>query len=219
MARRLRLPRLTAIGLLAGAFLLAAAGISSAQDRRSAPIRGTAPDTASGEEEVEEEVEWEWEEGEEEEFQVGEDGELEPIGDEEAEEATASRAPLVCAVDDIAARVTASHARDTVRLAVRYAASEPVGVTVHAWLKSGRGALWLRPFRLHVGRRGTVETRLRLNGLAMARVRAARVFLVYVEARPAGTCEQHLIRRLSARQRGLTRTTWSERLGPAFQSP
>lgn len=177
---------------------------------------------AAAEEEVEEEVEWEWEEeGEEEEFEIGEDGELEPVGGEGGSwEARASGAPGECVAGDLIAKASASHARNTLRLSVSGASNEPARVTVRVWLKGDRGALRLGPLSFHVGQRGTAETSLRLDSPEMAKVRAAHVFLVHVEAPSGeGQCRKRRTRLLSARQRSSTRTTWSERLGPALQRP
>lgn len=212
-----RLAALLSIAIGVALFMWA---IAAAAPRHLSPADANGAPRGTAAEEVEEEVEWEWgeEEGEEE-FQVSENGELEAVGKEEAGEATASRAPGECTANDVTARVTVSNTRDTLRLAVRRAPNEPARITIRVWLRGDKGALRLRPLGVHLGRGGTAKTSLHLDSPVMARVRAAHVFLVHVEAASGtGQCGQRT-RLLNARQRSSTRTTWSEPLGPALQRP
>ena len=115
------------------------------------------------------------------------------------------------------AQVVAAERGDTVRLALDYTLDKPTKVTVEYWLKGSQGALQLKPLRRHMGRHGSLHGVERLSPREMAKVRAARAFVVDLEM--AGTpsyCERYCTRHLTARQRHGGRTVWSE---PARQAP
>jgi hypothetical protein len=220
MPHRLRLPRAVPLFLAAVAILPAAGSVSAANGRQVDRQGATSPAAAGEEGEwVEEEVEWEWTEAEErEEVEAGEaeafeTAEATASDAEGGWEVTFSRPPRARCVRDVTARVSASSSRDTVRLAIGYLPSASGRITIHTRLQSGRAMLPLRPLRRPLRGGGTAKASLRLSEPEMAMVWAAPVLLVHIEVSGGSEgCEQHRVRRLTARQRSAGRTTWSERL-------
>ncbi len=142
------------------------------------------------------EEEWEAEEAEEE--------------DEERLAAGAVLLPSECLLRSAEARVNASSAHDTVRLAVRYTTSQPTEVSVDYWLKGAKGSLQLEGTKQRFGERGTLRASQRLSDRAMTKARMARVFIVRLEAPGAPSyCDRLATLHLTAKQASGAGTTWS----------
>lgn len=132
---------------------------------------------------------------------------------EEAEEESeeSNPPPEECNLYSTTARLVASDSNDSVRLAIRYEANEATNVKVEYWLKGGRGSFQLKSLRRHMSTRGTIQGSERLSTREMAKVRAARVFVVHLEVPGLPQyCERYCTRRLTAKRESGNRTTWTE---------
>jgi hypothetical protein len=152
-----------------------------------------------GEEETEEE--WELEETEE-----GEEAEEEEFG-------ARPTAPLPpeCLLRTIEPSVVAQLPNGSLRLTLRYTARTPTRVEIDYWLKGGKGSLQLDSVKRHFERQGVLHLSHHLDEREVAKVRAARVFIVDLDvpAAPA-SCKQYLTLHLSAKDLHRSRATWSE---------
>jgi hypothetical protein len=171
------------------------------------PVPEPVLSAAIGEEEEEAEAEAEAEDPEEE-------GEEEEAEEEEFEATGALFLPLDCLLRSADARATASIAHGSVRLTIHYTAYEPTAVTVAYWLKGGKGSLKLGETKKHFSEQGTFRTSEHLGDLAMAKVRAARAFIVSLDV-PAtpSYCDRYSTQRLTVKRVRSGRATWSPRPG------
>lgn len=159
------------------------------------------PDPEEAEEESEEDEGWEYEECEaEEEEVVCEEEELE-------EEAT----PPECLLSSAVATVSASPARDRVRLSVRYTARAPATVTVGVRLRGGKGALKLSVDQKRFKRAGVFRQTERLSEAQMKKVVAAKDFTVELAAvNTPRYCHRYFDRHLTVKRASGAGLTWSE---------
>lgn len=169
----------------------------------TAPAQAPATVTSSAEDE---EVEAEEEaEGEEE----GEESE-----GEEDDEGLGSTGPLLlppeCLLHSAEAHVAASAAQGAVRLTIHYTSYTPADVTVDYWLKGGKGSLQLGESKRHLNRQGTIREEEHVSERAMAKVLAARVFIVQLDIAAAPSfCDKYSTQRLTAKHAGGGHATWS----------
>lgn len=149
-------------------------------------------------------------EGEEEEWELEEE---EEEGEEE-EFGTKAMAPLPpeCLLRTAAPTVVAQFGNGSLRLDIHYTARTPTRVAVDYWLKGGKGSLQLGPATRRFDRQGTLHVTSHLDERELAKVRAARVFIVDLDVpNTPSSCEQYLTLRLDARDVQHSRGTWSER--------
>jgi hypothetical protein len=160
--------------------------------------------TATGsveEEEIEAEEESESEEGEEE-------------SEEEEDEGLGSAGPLLlppeCLLHTAEAQVAASAAQGVVRLTIHYTSYTPANVTVGYWLKGGKGSLRLGESKHHFNRQGAIHEEEHVSDRAMAKVLAARVFIVQLGVSMApSSCDRYSTQRLTVKHAAGGRATWS----------
>jgi hypothetical protein len=185
--------------------LATAAGMpaSSAAQARSEPL-APVHNKPSAEEEI-----WEeegWDEGN------SEEGEAEEPEEESEESISAAE----CNLYATATQLVTSDRSDSVHLTVRYETDEATNVRVEYWLKGARGSFQLKPLKRHMSRRGTIQGSERLSASQMAKVRAARIFVVHLEMPGLPqSCERYCTRRLTAKRASGSRVIWSE---PALDS-
>jgi len=218
MTRSDRIARLPLYRLLVAAILIVAMSLAPSL---TAPVASAArsPSPASSpfpsvEEEWEEE---EWEEGEWEEEEEWEEGEEEGAEGESGSgwEGTGEDghrgAPEACALYSMSARIVSSERRHTVSLRVRYTSDEATGVKVEYWLKGSRGALQMKPLRRRMSRHGSLHGVERLSAREMAKLRAARSFVVDRDMTSTpSSCARYCTRHLTDRQQHGGRTVWNE---------
>jgi hypothetical protein len=156
-------------------------------------------------------------EGEEEEFEEGDESaaecaleaqeeieEGEPVEtgceDEEGEtEGELAIAPAECFVRSTAATIATNPAADTVRLSLRYTSWTPATVAVSYRLLGAKGGLTLGHATEHFGKQGVVKLTANLNDAEMVRAAAAHEFDVAVHAvNSPGFCGKIFAQQLSA---------------------
>jgi hypothetical protein len=183
--------------------VLAIALLAAATLPLSAPATPSASaQTEAGfaEEEGEEETEWEFEEEDEEE------------GEEDSEGGTPGSAvlPPVCLVRTAAPSIVALLAHESLTLTLHYTATSPTKVTVEYWLKGSKGTLALGSDTHHFGKQGVLHLSRHLDQREMAKVRAARAFMVALDVPDApASCNRFLTLRLTAKHSLGSRATWS----------
>jgi hypothetical protein len=186
---------LLAISLLA--VLLFARQAEAATD----PVQAPATSSVEAEEIEAEELEGE-EEGEEESEAEEEDEELGTVG--------ALLLPPDCLLHTAEAGVAASAAHGVVRLTIRYTSYTPTDVTVSYWLKGGKGSLQLGETRRHFAQQGVFREEEHVGDRAMAKVLAARAFIVQIGIPAApSSCARYSTQRLTARHMAGGHATWS----------
>lgn len=159
------------------------------------------------EEEADEVAEEEDEGWEYEECEVGEDEEEVECEEEELEEAT----PPECLLSSAVATVSASPARDTVRLSVRYTARASATVTVGFRLRGSKGALKLGADQKRFKRAGVFRQTERLSEAQMKKVLAAKDFTVELAAvNTPRYCHRYFDRHLTVKRASGAGLTWSE---------
>jgi hypothetical protein len=166
-----------------------------------APVAADAEAESAAEEELEEE-EWEVELEEE---------ELE----EEAFEASGTAGPTVlppeCTLRTADPSVAASPANGRLRLTLRYSTEFPARIGVEYWLKGSKGSLKLGATKHLLGKRGVLRLNNRLDDRELAKLRAARTFVVHLDVPAVDShCKPYLTFRLGSKHRQGPRTTWSE---------
>jgi hypothetical protein len=169
----------------------------------------TIPDPEEEPEEAEEDEDgWEYEECE-----VGEAEDEEEVEcEEELEEAT----PPECLLSSAVATVSASPARDVVRLSLRYTARSSAAVTVGIRLHGNKGALKLGVDQKRFKRAGVFRQTERLSDAQMKRVVAAKDFTVELAAvNTPRYCHRYFDRHLTVKRASGAALTWSE---PAARS-
>jgi hypothetical protein len=195
---------LVAVALIALVSCFAAANIAAAN---AAPTPGRPLGPALDEPRTEEIWEEEgWDEGNSEEGEAEE-----PEEESEESEESESTVPAECNLYATTAHLVASDRHDSVRLTLRYETGEATNVKVEYWLKGGHGSLQLSPLRRHMSTRGTIQGSERLSAREMAKVRAARVFVVHLDMPGLPQyCERYCTRRLTVKREAAGQTTWSE---------
>jgi hypothetical protein len=194
---------LTTIGWTVLAIALLAALIFVRQAEAVAPPAQAPVASAFEDEEFEGEEEAEGEEGEEEEFEEEEE-------DDEVGAAGPLLLPPECLLHTAEANVAASSSRGSVRLTIHYTAYEPADVSVDYWLKGSKGALHLGASKRHFTRQGVFREEAHLNERAMAKVLAARAFIVQLDIAAAPSfCNRYSTQRLTARHGAGGHATWS----------
>lgn len=166
------------------------------------PVASISPRALALEEEGEAE-EGETEETEEDE-EESEDGGSEP--------GLPQSVPNECLEYTVAARVTSSLSRQTVRLELRYDSAESGEASLTYTLKGGKGSLKLGTAKWRLSPWGHLERTAHLGDRELFRLAAARSFTVRVDL--PGTppfCEIYGTRHLTARHRAGEQTVWSER--------
>lgn len=137
--------------------------------------------------------------------------EEEEEGEEEEVGGNATVLPPECLLRSAEPTVVAQLNSGSLRLTLRYTASVPTKITLHHWLKGGKGSLQFDPVTRHLGRQGALRLTTHLDEHELAKVRAARVFVVDLDAPAApASCEQYLTLRLGAKDLTGSRATWSE---------
>lgn len=187
--------------LIAASLMLALSLLVAASLPFSAPAM--SPQPAQVEAEISEE------EGEEEE---GFESEEEAEEDEEEEFETARAVPLPadCILRSAEPGVTVQFSRGDVRLTLRYEAEEPTRAAVDYWLKGSKGSLQLGSTAQHLGEHGVIRLNSHLSEREMAKVHAARAFLVNIDLPHAPSyCGRYLTLRLTAKHQLAKRETWS----------
>jgi hypothetical protein len=186
---------LIAIALIAIAMApLAAPAVSP--DPAQADVAFTTEEASDEGEEEEWELEEEEEEAEEEEFGIN----------------GAAMLPPECLLRTAEPSVVAQIEGGTLRLTLQYTARNPTRVDVAFWLKGGKGSLQFASVTRHLGRQGTLHLTNHLDEREVAKVRAARTFIVDLDVPAApSSCEKYLTLRLGAKDLDRSRATWSER--------
>ncbi|HXR32025.1 MAG TPA: hypothetical protein VN752_12915 [Solirubrobacterales bacterium] len=198
----LALQALLAIGLLAAA-MTSAAVVSAPTALTQA--NANADEAEEGEGEFEEESETEDEEEEEEEFEAG---------------GTAGPAvlPPKCVLRTIDPGIVSDPAHGRLQLALRYTTESPTKIGIEYWLKGGKGSLRLGSAKRQLDKRGVLRLHSRLDGGELDKMRAARAFMVRIEAPAADpSCDRFLIFRLTAKHQRASRTSWSALPAPQRQ--
>jgi hypothetical protein len=191
--------------LLAASFVLAIMLLATALLPLSAPASPSesAQAEASFAEEDEEEVEWEFEEDEEDD-------------DEPEDGGTPGSAvlPPECLLRTAAPSVVVQLAHESLSLTLHYTATSPTNVTVEYWLKGAKGTLGLDSDTRHFSKQGVLHLSRHLDEREMAKVRAARAFMVSLDVPEApSNCNRYLTLRLTAKHTAGSRATWSVPLG------
>ncbi len=157
-------------------------------------------------------------EGEEEEFEEGEESaaecaleaqeeiaEGEPVEtgceeeDEEGTDGELAIAPAECFVRTTAATIATDPANDTVRLSLRYTTWTPATVSVSYRLLGGKGGLALGHATKHFGKQGVLKLTASLTDAEMVRATAAHEFDIAVHAvNSPGYCGKIFAQQLSA---------------------
>lgn len=199
VSSRFGLVAAAAIALLLYLATAASVPAAGAAQAYGGPLTPTLDEPRAEEEIWEEEG---WDEGN------SEEGEAE---EPEEESEGSGPPPEECNLYVATARIVTSDRNDSVRLTVQYEASEATNVKVEYWLKGGRGSFQLKPLRRHMSTSGTIQASERLSAPEMAKVSAARVFVVHLEIPGLPHyCEPYATRRLTAKRESGNRTTWSE---------
>ena len=198
---------LVAVAVIALSLYFAAASsiaAASTAESRSGPTAPTLSEPRAEEEIWEEEG---WDE------RNSEEGEAEE-SEEESEES--SPPPEECNLYATTARLVASDRSDTVHLTVRYEAGEAADIKVEYWLKGARGSFQLKSLRRQMSTRGTIQGSERLSAHEMAKVSAARAFVVHLEIPGLPRyCQPYLTRRLTAKhESGARRSGRNRRSAP-----
>jgi hypothetical protein len=171
--------------LLAVCLLAVAIGPQAAS--AAPPTATIQADASLDEEETEEEVEWESEEEEEEEFESS------------GTAAGPAELPPECILTTVRPSIVTLSGHGLLRLTLRYTAEEPTRVGIEYWLKGGKGSLQLGAARRQLGRQGALRLNSHLDEHELAKVRAARVFLVRLDIPRADPyCKRFLTFRLAA---------------------
>lgn len=145
--------------------------------------------------------EWESEEDEEE-FEDEEDGGLDAAGP--------LLLPPECLLHTAEAHVEASAAHGLVRLTIRYTSYTPTNVAVDYWLKGSKGSLQLGETKRRFGRQGVFREDAYISDRAMAKVLAARAFVVQLGISGAPSfCDRYSTQRLTAKHASGGHATWS----------
>jgi hypothetical protein len=155
---------------------------------------------------------------EEEESEEGLEEEEEEEGEEEEEEREefAARAtgplPPECLLHTAEPSIVTELSQGRLRLSLHYTTSTPTRVDVDYWLKGGKGSLHLGSASRHFGSQGTLHLTRHLDEREIAKVRAARVFIVDLDVPVApSSCDRYLTLRLGAKDPHRARVTWYER--------
>jgi hypothetical protein len=188
--------------LIAASLVLALSLLAAASLPLSAPAQ--SPELAQVEAEASEE---ENEEGEEE-----TESEEEAEEDEEEEFGSGHSVPLpaACILRSAEPSVAVQLGHGEVRLNLRYATEGPIKATIAYWLKGSKGSLQLGSATRQIGGHGAIHLNDHLDEREMAKVRAARTFLVGIEIPPAPSyCARYLTLRLTAKHQLDKRETWS----------
>lgn len=165
------------------------------------------PDPEESEEVEDEEADWEYEGCE-----AGDEEEEISCEEEDLEEAT----PPECLLSSAVATVSASPARDTVRLSLRYTAHSSAAVKVDLRLRGSKGALKLNGEQERFKRTGVFRQTERLSDAQMRKVIATRD--VTVDLQVVNTpryCQSYFDRHLTVKRASGASLTWSE---PAARS-
>jgi len=189
--------------LVAASLILALSLFAAATLPLSAPA--TPPEPAQFEAEASEE---EGENGE---------GEGEAESEEEAEEdeeefGTGHAVPLPaeCILRSAEPSVAVQHDSQDLHLTLHYAAEEPTRASVSYWLKGSKGSLQLGSASRHLGERGVVRLGTHMDEREVAKVRAARAFLVSIDLPEVPSyCTRYLTLRLTAKHQLANHETWS----------
>jgi len=146
--------------------------------------------------------EWEGEEGEEEFEDEEEDGELGAAGP--------LLLPPECLLHTAEAHVDASADHGLVRLTIHYTSYTPTNVAVDYWLKGSKGSLQLGETKRRFGRQGIFREDAHVSDRAMAKVLAARAFVVQLGIPAAPSfCDRYSTQRLTAKHATGGHATWS----------
>jgi ribosomal protein L12E/L44/L45/RPP1/RPP2 len=144
----------------------------------------------------------------------GEEGEEEESEDEEEDEGLGTVGPLLlppeCLLHTAEAHVSASASHGMVRLTIRYTSYAPTDASVDYWLKGSKGALHLGETKRHFGRQGVLREETHVSDRAMAKVLAARAFIVQLDIAGAPSfCDQYSTQRLTVKHVAGNHATWS----------
>jgi hypothetical protein len=150
------------------------------------------------EEEDWDEAEWELEE------------ETEEAEEEELEAGKAVQLPEDCLLDSAEPEVLALFAHDRLSLTLLYTSQAPTRVGLDFWLKGGKGTLQVGSAQRHLGEHGVLRMSSHLDEQAMAKVRAARSFIVNLDVPETPShCKGDLTLHLTAKHLLGDRATWS----------
>lgn len=146
------------------------------------------------------------EEGEEWEFEVEEEEDEEEFG------ANAGALPPECLLRSAEPTVATQLGDDKLRLTLRYTTEIPTRVAVVYWLKGGKGSLQLGSTARRFGTQGVLRMTRHLDEREIAKVRAARTFVVDLDVAAAPAhCDRYLTLHLNAKSLHRSRATWSAR--------
>lgn len=155
---------------------------------------------AEDEGEEDEEVEWEIEDEDEEDEEEFEDG------------GTPGSAvlPPECLLRTAAPSVVVLLDHESLSLTLRYTTTSPTKVAVEYWLRGAKGTLELDSDIRHFGKQGVLHLSRHLDEREMAKVRAARAFVVNLDVSDApSSCNRFLTLHLTAKHSTGARATWS----------
>ncbi len=149
-------------------------------------------------------------EGEGEEGESGSE-ECEEGEEEECEEGGGSEAPSECLLSSAEATIFATANRDRLRLQVRYSTTTPSSVAVEYGLHGGKGALFLGDKRERFAKQGVLRLVRHLTDSQMAKVVAAKDFIVRLHVLAAPSyCHPFFDRQLTVRRATPSGLAWSQ---------
>lgn len=147
------------------------------------------------------------EEGEEEETEEVEETEEEEEEEEELE--TSPYPPDECLLRTARARIFTYTSRDRVRLVIRYTSLAPADVTVDYWMKGKKGPLSLGHAKQRFSKKGLFRLTEKLSDSEMAKVRAAKGFMVKMEIPAAPSyCSRYHSRHLTIKRAVHSQVVW-----------
>lgn len=204
------------VSFLATLALVFALGLAKSAQALTLPAPGPVVAVVlPADEEADEEDEGGSEEGWEfEECELSEDEEEELCEEDEGQGEAGT--PPECLLSSAEATVSASPARDTVRLAVRYTARTSAAVKINFGLRGRKGSLSLGGDQKRFGRAGVFRQTERLGEAQMAKVVAAKSFTVELQAvNTPRYCHRYFDRSLTVKRANGAGLTWS---APAARS-
>lgn len=142
------------------------------------------------------------------EFEESDEGEEESEDEEESEAGRGGEPPAECGLRTARGAVVADESRSALSTQVSYTSFEPVKVAIELQL-NGRGSLTVWRDRKRLRESGVVHASERLGKGRLAKVLAARQFMLTIEVLDAPRyCSRYFDRHLKARRAAGDQVTW-----------
>jgi len=169
------------------------------------PVFAAAPASDEDDEEAEASEEDEFE------FELCENEDEDEFCEAEEDDSDRPDAPSECLLTRTEASVSASPARDRLRLQIHYEMSSPSAVGVDYGLHGAKGSLYLGGEKKQLGRKGVLRLSEDLTEAQMEKVMAAKGFTVRLRVPAAPRyCQPLFDRQLNVRQATPSGLSWSE---------